>query len=250
MRWRIYSCSVRRVTRRKPKGKKETKTEWRHLWKYYIPPRLTMSKQTADSGMSWTAMMGSFCRFLGWGLLWISCRDALRLSLLHSRCKITSVQMKSFHCPPPLCVVNHLCVSVSPWALIAMPGCLRSPWLSLSLQPLSLSRKQPPFFHFFLFNASGDPPLTFEAVSADPATTSPKPLSLVCLLLHAPLPLLLLSVFSLQSALNTKAHADMQEALRTLSCRCSRGFNLHQWCPTILGAPTGNADTHLSTQQI
>lgn len=71
-------------------------------------------------------------------MLWISCRDALRLSLLHSRCKLTSVQMKSFHRRPPLCVVNHLCVSVSPWALIAMPGCLRSPD-SLSLCSPSVS---------------------------------------------------------------------------------------------------------------
>lgn len=35
----------------------------RQCWRYCTPLRLTMSKHTADSGMSWTAMMGWSCEF-------------------------------------------------------------------------------------------------------------------------------------------------------------------------------------------
>lgn len=192
----------------------------------------------------------------GWFRHELDSHDGIFLQILgmRGRCEFPAGML--FVCPcstpdvgSPLCRRSPSTARPPLWRWLQCQSVWGAPD-SLSLQPLSLSRKQPPFFHFFLFNASGDPPFTFEAVSADPAPTSPKPRSLVRLFVHASLPLLLPSVFSLQSALNTKAHADMQEALRMLSRSCSGGFNLHQWCSTISGAPAGNADTHLSTQQI
>lgn len=92
----------------------------------------------------------------------------------------------------------------------------RAPDSPDSLQPLSLSRKKPSFFHFLLLNVSGDPPFTFEALSADPSPTSPKPLSLVRLLLHTSLPLLLPSVFSLFSQLSTQSPCSSPYAVLSL----------------------------------
>lgn len=202
-----------------------------------------MSKQTADSGMSWTAMMGSFCRFLGSGMLWISCRDALRMSLLHSRCKLTSVQMESFHVPRTLSLITSVFQSASGlWSQChRLCGASDSPD---SVQPLSLSRKQPSSFHFFLLLS------LLKHSRQTPHPPPPKPLSLVRLLLNASPPSVA-AVYLLSSVYpQHKAHADTQAALCTLSRRRSRGCNLHQWCPTVSGAPAGNADAHLSAQKI
>lgn len=175
MRWRLDSCLAaasclwavwgewqgesQRQEGKKEKGEKQ-KTERRQLWKYYIPLRLTMSKQTADSGMSWTAMVGSFCRFFRWGEAVNFLRGCSSIFFV-----LASLQMWAHLCadqvlaaPPPLrSVSNHLRVC---------SGNATQP--PDSPQPLSLSGTQPSFFHFFLlFDLSGDPPLTFQALSAD-----------------------------------------------------------------------------------
>lgn len=66
------------------------------------------------------------------------------------------------------------------------------------------------------------------------------------LLLNESLPLLLAPVSSLQSTLNTKR--------RQLSARRPvappEGVTCISDAPTVSGAPAGNADAHLSTQQI
>lgn len=122
---------------------------------------------------------------------------------------------------------------------------------TLTLQTLrcpsvSAESKLPPSsFHFFLFNLEILRSLLQHSRS-DPAPTSPKPLSLVRLLLNDSLPLLRPPVSSLQSTLNTKR--------RQLSARCPvappEGVTCISDAPTVLGAPAGNADAHLSTQQI
>ena len=180
--------------------KKETKTDWRHFWKYHIPPK-THHEQT--DGWFWHELDshdGIFLRVLGmWG-----CSEFPAGMLAVCPCSTPDVgsplcrwSPSTAH-PPSLWFTSVSQSGPGLW----MPQCLQSPWLSrLSAAPQSQWKAT---FHFFLFNVSEDPPFTFEALSAYPAPTSPKPLSLVRLLLPASLPLLLPSVFSLQSALNTK----------------------------------------------
>lgn len=144
------------------------------------------------------------------------------MSLLHSRCKLTSVEMKSFHASPPHSVFNHLCVSGSLWALILMPH-------SLTLQTLrcpsvSAESNLPPSTSSLIWRSS-----LLKHSRPDPAPTSPKPLSLVRLAKRVPP---CVAAACLLSSISSQHKA--QAALCTLSCRPSGGCNLHQRCPHSL----------------
>lgn len=140
--------------------------------------------------------------------LWISCRDALRLSSAPLRvqahlCADEVLQLPASH-PPPVQWTTSVSQS-APGFWVERHRVCGAPDSPDSLQSLSLSRMKPSFLYFFLLNVSGDPPFTFEALSANPSPSSPKPRSLVRLLLHASLPLLLPSVFSLFSLPSTQS---------------------------------------------
>lgn len=112
------------------------------------------------------------------------------------------------------------------------------------VQLLSLSWKQPPSFHFFLL-------LSLLKHSRQTPHPPPPKSPVTRALLAKRVPPSVAAVYLLSSVYpQHKAHAGTQAALCTLTRRRSRGCNLHQWCPTVSGASAGNADAHLSAQQI
>lgn len=140
--------------------------------------------------------------------------------------------------PRTLSLTTSVCQAASGFNATLTLQTLRSP-------SVSAESNLPPSSFPFLFNLEILLSLLKHS-RPDPAPTSPKPPSLVRLSLNAPLPLCLPLVSSPQSALNTKR--------RQLSARCPgappEGVTCISDAPTVSGAPAGNADPHLSAQQI
>lgn len=199
-----------------------------------------MSKHTADSGMSWTAMVGS-----SYGFLRIRGKTSpmalfviLFLAPLVPRSfpRLTSVQMKPFDWPslnrlplsPSQCcrrpLVSNCCATV-PGEPVT-PQCL--------CDSSDRAKKQSFSFQFFDLRAGADPPtplLLLSLLKHSPQTPHPPPppQKNPCdsgASLNAPLPLF----FSLLPSQH-KAHPGVHVSIRLLprlSRRRSRGWNPHQ----------------------
>lgn len=149
---------------------------------------------------------------------------------------------------PPLCVVNHLCVSGSPWALIAIPQCLWSPWLSRRSATLQ-SQQKPPFFHFFslIWAEILLPLLKHSQQTPHPPPQSPYHSCASCYTLPSLCCCRLSSLFSLLSTQSTCSHAGSSPyAVLFLLRRVEPASAM----PHSLRRSSRMADTHLSTQQI